>query len=105
MLKNSLESNKLTSPNIQKDIVCACAMKVNNAILKELEDSYFAILVDESHDVSTRINDTCSMLHRQAGRLNDFFGLIYITDIKTLTLLAAIEAILPKHGLSLSNLR
>lgn len=53
ILKNVLENHKMTSPDI-KDIVRACAMEVSNAIPKELGDSCFALLLDESCDVSTK---------------------------------------------------
>ncbi|XP_057532064.1 uncharacterized protein LOC130810125 [Amaranthus tricolor] len=42
----------MTSPLIQKDIANACYKETINAILEELGDDYFAILVDEFRDVS-----------------------------------------------------
>jgi len=42
------ENTKLTSYDIQKDIVCVAAIETRNAIVNNLRDEYFAILVDES---------------------------------------------------------
>lgn len=67
----------------------------------------FPLLVDESRDVSTKAK-IAIVLHYidKWGRVMErFFGLIHIIDTNALALLAAIEAMLVKHGLSLSNLR
>lgn len=79
---NAPENHKLTWPDIQKDIVFAFAIKVSNAILKELGDSCFAILVDESRDISTKEQMTI-VLHyvdKQGRVVERFFGLIHIID-------------------------
>nr|XP_009768120.1 PREDICTED: uncharacterized protein LOC104219185 [Nicotiana sylvestris] len=39
-------------PTIQKEIVEACAKETTKAIIEDLDGDYFAILVDESKDVS-----------------------------------------------------
>jgi len=48
ILQNTSDNQKLTSPNIQKDIVCAAVIETRNAIVNDLGDGYFVILVDES---------------------------------------------------------
>ncbi|XP_048426604.1 uncharacterized protein LOC125470892 [Pyrus x bretschneideri] len=53
-LKNALENHKLTSPDIQKDIVNACATETIKAIIKDIGTSLFSILIDESRDASTK---------------------------------------------------
>nr|XP_009604089.1 zinc finger MYM-type protein 1-like [Nicotiana tomentosiformis] len=42
----------MTSPKIQKDIVSACAQETVKAIINDLDENYFGILVDESKDIS-----------------------------------------------------
>lgn len=54
MLKNAPKNHKMTSPDVQKDIVRACAVEISHAIVTELGDLCFSILVDESRDVSTK---------------------------------------------------
>jgi len=46
--------NKLTSPNIQKDITQAAAKEITNVIIKDLGDSLFLILIGESRDISIK---------------------------------------------------
>lgn len=43
VLNNALKNNKLTSPEIQKDIVRACAIEFSNSIASVLGDSCFSI--------------------------------------------------------------
>ena len=44
----------MTAPNIQKEIAHATASETIDAILKDLGDSPFVILVDESRDISIK---------------------------------------------------
>ena len=46
-LKNAPENLKLTSPDIQKDIVSAAAIETVNVIMKDIGNSLFSILVDK----------------------------------------------------------
>jgi len=46
--------NKLTSPDIQKDIIQAATEEITNVIIKYLGDSLFSILIDESRDISIK---------------------------------------------------
>ena len=42
---------KLTHYDIQKDIVNAIARETSKAIIKDLDNGFFSILVDESRDI------------------------------------------------------
>ena len=53
-LKNALENLKLTSPNIQKDIIWAGTATIIDAIIKDIGDALFAILVYESRDIAIK---------------------------------------------------
>ena len=44
----------MTSPDIQKEIANAAAVETINAIIKDIGESLFAIIVDESCDMSTK---------------------------------------------------
>jgi hypothetical protein len=46
--------NKLTSLNIQNDITQAVAEEITNVIIKDLDDSLFSFLIDESRDISIK---------------------------------------------------
>ena len=54
ILKNAPENLKLTSPDIQKDIVCAVATITIDVIIKYIGDALFVILVDESRDIAMK---------------------------------------------------
>ncbi|KAK8658747.1 hypothetical protein V6N13_036943 [Hibiscus sabdariffa] len=51
VLKNALGNWQLIVPSIQKDIVNVCANETTIAIIEELVDRFFSILVDESVDI------------------------------------------------------
>ena len=53
-LENAPSFLKVTCPDTQKDIVSACAIETTNAIIREMGDAFFSILVDESRDVSIK---------------------------------------------------
>ena len=54
VLKNAPENHQMTSHDIQKEIANAAAVETINAIIKNIGDSLFAIIVDESRDMSTK---------------------------------------------------
>ncbi|XP_074342835.1 uncharacterized protein LOC141680533 [Apium graveolens] len=54
VLDKAPDNNKLTSPDIQKDMVKAMVVETTNIILSELGDDLFSILVDESRDISIK---------------------------------------------------
>ncbi|WVZ74921.1 hypothetical protein U9M48_023036 [Paspalum notatum var. saurae] len=45
---------ELTSPYVQKDMCEACAKQTTKAILDDIGDKNFSILVDESRDASIK---------------------------------------------------
>ncbi|CAN1224416.1 Zinc finger MYM-type protein 1 [Linum perenne] len=88
VLDNAPQNQRMTSPDIQKDIVHAIASEITKAIIKDLENDFFCILVDEARDVSIK---------EQMA--------IVLRFTKALTLKNEIEAMLVKNGLSLSRIR
>ena len=50
VLQKTSKNCKLTHHEIQKDIVNAIAHETSKAIIKDLDNEYFSILVGESHD-------------------------------------------------------
>ncbi|XP_022862574.1 zinc finger MYM-type protein 1-like [Olea europaea var. sylvestris] len=106
-LGNAPHSCKLTSPDVQKDIVNACAIETINVIIKDIGDSLFSILVDESCDVS--MNEQMSIVLRyvdNSGHVNErFIGIEYDTSTTALSLKAAIDKVFSRYNLSMSRLR
>ena len=54
ILLNAPKNNKLTSHDIQVDIASACAIETTKAIVEDIGDDCFSVLVDESRYVSTK---------------------------------------------------
>ena len=54
LTKYSQTNQKLTPSDIQKDIVCSAATKTRNEIVNDFGDEFFAIMADESQNVSTK---------------------------------------------------
>ncbi|XP_034920788.1 uncharacterized protein [Populus alba] len=98
--------NKLTSPNIQKDITQAAAEEITNVIIKDLGDSLFSILIDESRDIS--IKEQMAVVLRYVDNnghiIEHFLGIQHVRDTTASSLKAAIEALFSKHGLNISRL-
>ena len=54
VLQKAPKNCKLTHHDIQKDIVNAIACETSKAIIKNLDNGFFSILVDESRDISVK---------------------------------------------------
>ncbi|XP_073034891.1 uncharacterized protein [Primulina eburnea] len=106
-IENAPKNCKLTSPDIQKDIVSACATETINVIIRDVGDSLFSILVDESRDVSTK--EQMSVVIRyvdSSGHVNErFIGIEHVTSTTSLSLKAAIDKMFSRYNLSMSKLR
>ncbi|XP_022866542.1 zinc finger MYM-type protein 1-like [Olea europaea var. sylvestris] len=106
-LGNAPHNCKLTSPDVQKDIVNTCAIETINVIIKDVGDSLFSILVDESCDVSMK-EQMSIVLHYvdNSGRVNErFIGIEHVTSTTALSLKAAIDKVFSRYNLSMSRLR
>ncbi|XP_022868339.1 uncharacterized protein LOC111387937 [Olea europaea var. sylvestris] len=106
-LGNAPHNCKLTSLDVQKNIVNARAIKTINVIIKNVGDSLFSILVDESRDVSMK-EQMSIVLHyvENSGHVNKrFLGIGHVTSTTTLSLKAAIDKVFSRYNLSTSRLR
>jgi hypothetical protein len=52
VLDNAPGNCTLTSPDIEKQIIQCCALETRKKIIEELGDEPYAILADESSDIS-----------------------------------------------------
>ncbi|XP_057779919.1 uncharacterized protein LOC130998522 [Salvia miltiorrhiza] len=83
VLKNAPENLKLTSPDIQKDIINAIAVETTRAIINDIGNDFFVILVYECRDVSVK-----EQMVTQATSLEK-----------------GIDSLFSTYGLSISSLR
>ena len=77
VLQNTPKNNKLCHHDIQQDIVNAAASETTNAIIKDLENDLFSILVDESRNISIKEQMTivCIRLTKEELLRNGFLVL------------------------------
>ena len=96
----------MTSPDIQKDIVCAAATKTRNAIVNDIENEYFSILVDESQDVSTKEQMAVVLRYvdKKGHVIERFLKILHVYDTSATTLKQAIDTMFATYGLSISKL-
>ncbi|XP_041995749.1 uncharacterized protein LOC121745871 [Salvia splendens] len=97
----------MTSPRIQKELANACASEVTLAIVKDIGDRVFTILVDEARDVSLKeqMGVVLRYVNSEGYVIERFLGIVHVTDTCSHSLKNAIDALLSKHNLSLSRVR
>ena len=55
VLDNAPKNCQIIAPSVQKDIINACAKGTTKAIIIDISDECFAILADESADISDKM--------------------------------------------------
>ncbi|KAG5623189.1 hypothetical protein H5410_008407 [Solanum commersonii] len=107
VLEHAPQNDQMTSPIIQKDIVIACKIETVKAILEELNGDYFALLVDESFDISRK--KQMAIVLRYVDRMGfvmvRLIDIIHIQDTSALSLKETIINLLAQHSLSPSRVR
>ncbi|XP_042452194.1 uncharacterized protein LOC122036841 [Zingiber officinale] len=106
-LDNAPSNLKLTSPDIQKDIIRSIAYLTTNSILGDLGDELFIILVDDARDISVKEQMTVALrfVDERGNIVERFLGIVHVSNTTVLSLKTAIDSLLCQHGLSISNLR
>ncbi|KAK4278724.1 hypothetical protein QN277_016531 [Acacia crassicarpa] len=107
VLENAPDNHKLTSPKIQKDLCQACADLAVKAIISDLSDDYFSLLVDEARDVAIKEQMAVILryVNKQGFIVERFIGIIHVSDTTAQSLKASIDGLFSKLGLSLSKYR
>ena len=92
---------------MQNDIVNVIARETSNVIIKDLDNGFFPILVDESCDipVKEKMSLVLCYVNKKGIIIEWFLGVVHVASTTTLSLKYAIECLLCEHNLSLSNLR
>ena len=97
----------MTSPDIQKQIVSVCSAETSRAIIKEIGDSLFSVMIDESRDISTK-EQMAVVLHyvdKRGHVVEHFIGIEHVIDTKAISLKASLDTVFARHGLSMSSMR
>ena len=88
---------------MKKDIVNAIARETSKAIIKDLDNGFFSILVDESRDISMKEQMSLILRYMNKKRIiiERFLGIVYVASTIALSLKCAIKCLLCEHNLSL----
>ncbi|XP_019229224.1 PREDICTED: zinc finger MYM-type protein 1-like [Nicotiana attenuata] len=107
VLKKAPKNDQLTSHKIQKDIIIACKIETVKEIMDDLTGDFFALLVDESCDVSRKEQLTIVLryVNRCGYVVEHFIGIVHVRNTSALCLKEAIVDYLAQHSLSLSYVR
>nr|XP_043633362.1 uncharacterized protein LOC122604542 [Erigeron canadensis] len=94
----------------KKVIAAACAFETSKAIVDDIAGDYYSILVDECRDASVikRTNGNCYPICQQEikGHITErFLGFVHVPYTTLMSMKEAIESILGRHKLSMSQIR
>ncbi|XP_020422138.1 uncharacterized protein LOC109949841 isoform X1 [Prunus persica] len=105
-LNNAPLTLKLTSSDTQKDIEIAISTEIINAIVRDIGDSLFSILIDEFHDMSSQDQMAIVLRFVDKGHVIErYLGIVQATDDTAVSLKGAIDDFFSTHGLSMAKLR
>ncbi|XP_047267544.1 uncharacterized protein LOC124897962 [Capsicum annuum] len=92
VLEKAPKNNKMISHDIQKDIVTACKIETIKVIIKDLDGDYFALLVDESRDISRKEQMAFCLRYvdKREFVMEAFIGLVHVKNTSALSLKKAI---------------
>ncbi|XP_059629841.1 uncharacterized protein LOC132272765 [Cornus florida] len=105
VLENAPANMKLTSPEIQKEIINSIATEIINFTIRDIGDAFFSILIDESCDVSIKEQMAIVLRYvKNRSIIERFIGTVHVIDTTVLSLKVAIDNVFFTQGLSISSL-
>ncbi|CAN6712984.1 unnamed protein product [Malus baccata var. baccata] len=107
VFENAPKNLNYTSSDIQKDLVRACASETINAITKDLECTFFSLLVDGSRDASTKEQMAVVLryVNKKGEAIEKFLDVQHVSSTTSSLLEDAIERLFATTNLSMSKLR
>nr|XP_028962138.1 uncharacterized protein LOC114826236 [Malus domestica] len=94
VFENGPKNLKYTSSDIQKDLVHACAIETINAITKDMEGTFFSLLVDGSRDASNKEQMAVVLryVNKKGEAIEKFLGVQHVFSTTSSSLEEAIES-------------
>lgn len=107
VLKNAQEDAMIATPMVQRDIVRACAIETLNVIRSDIGDAFFAIVVNDSCDLSMKeqLVVVVRYVDRRGCVMERVIGFIHVVEITSLTLKKGVDELFSKLNLSTTKLR
>jgi Domain of unknown function (DUF4371) len=104
VLENTTKNLQLISLDFQKEMVKVAAIETTKAIIHENDYDLFAILVDESRDVSCKeqMSLVIQFVQKDESVVERFLGVIHVSDTVATSLKTTVESKLAEHNLCLS---
>ena len=104
--ENAPDNCQMVAPSIQKHIANCFAKEVIKSILQEIGDDVFALLVDESSDISKKEQMAVVLRYVTLGVVKErFVGLVHVKETSSATLKSAIDSLFSELHLSLTKIR
>ncbi|XP_042414977.1 zinc finger MYM-type protein 1-like [Zingiber officinale] len=104
---NAPGNNQMIAPKIQKQLVNACAVETTNAIVADLGDRWFTLLLDEARDCS--VKEQMAVVIRYVNKYGEvierFMAVVHVATTTAACLKEAIDSLFAKYGLSVARLR
>lgn len=102
-----LRTNQMTSLDIQKDICRAYAEQTTKAIISDIGNRNFSILVDEARDVSIKeqMAVVLGYVNERGEVIERFLGLQEVPDTASSALKITLVGMFSFYGLSMDRLR
>ncbi|CAN6551632.1 unnamed protein product [Malus baccata var. baccata] len=107
VLENAPKDLNLLAPSGQKNLVNSCAIETIDAIMSDVKDKFFSILVGESRDFSTldQIAIVLRYVDKKGEVIERFVGVQLVGDITSSNLKETIDSFFSFNKLSFSKLR
>ncbi|XP_042396951.1 uncharacterized protein LOC121987119 [Zingiber officinale] len=104
---NAPGNNQMIAPKIQKQLVNACAVETTNAILADLGDRWFTLLLDEARDCSVKeqMAVVIGYVNKHGEVIERFMVVVHVATTTAACLKEAIDSLFAKYGLSVARLR
>ncbi|CAN6560065.1 unnamed protein product [Malus baccata var. baccata] len=107
VFENAPKNLKYTSSDIQNDLVHACVIETINVITKDIEGTFFSLLVDGSRDASNKEQMAVVLryVNKKGEAIEKFLGVQHVSSTTSISLEETIERLFATTNLSMSKLR
>ncbi|XP_042451525.1 uncharacterized protein LOC122036308 [Zingiber officinale] len=104
---NAPGNNQMIAPKIQKQLVNARAVETTNAILADLGDRWFTLLLDDARGylVKEQMTVVIRYMNKHREVIKRFMDVVHVATTTAACLKEAIDSLFAKYGFSVARLR